>query len=138
MHTAGDKTYNGDMVISPEEFSFASELLAGLGFTPMQLQDKWTRQNLLREYQDAYSGRTSAIKRGYAEAEQSGNRRKANQLRQEWIELQRKKKEAGFSTAPIGDLLKAGREKAKRERNVAGGVKFNSGNEGFVRDLARL
>lgn len=136
--TGGDASYNGDQVISPEEFHMAAAFYASLGFTPKILEQRWSRQRLLKTYEAAYQGRTAELKKDYAKALDRGDRKKLAQLRQQWQALQRKKQQAGFSPSPVSDLIKSPSAKAKRERQVSAAIKYDSGNRRFVQETGRL
>lgn len=134
----GETTYNGDQVLSPEEVSMATQFWGSLGFNSSQLTSRWVRTRLLKDYEDAYQTRTARIKRQYGEAVRSRDRRAMADLRREWVELQSLKRKGGFRVAPLSELIRAPMEKAKRERKVATGVKYDAGNQRFVRQTAEL
>jgi hypothetical protein len=54
------------------------------------------------------------------------------------MDLQAAKKAAGFAPAPLSDLVRSPQEQAKRERQTAGGVKFDRRSQGYAQESARL
>lgn len=136
--TEGDSTYNGDQVLSPEEIGLWETMQTAMGLTAPTRTKRWERQRLLQTYQDTFNTRTSDLKRQFAEAHREGDTATKSRLRQEWKDLQAKKKEVGLRTSPLSDLLKSPAAQRKRERQVAGGVKYDRGTKQFVEETKRL
>lgn len=133
--TQGERTFNTDQVFSPDELGVAAPILTALGFTPEMRSKRWTKQRVLTAHEQTFDRRTSELKRAYSEAKNSGQRKDLRRLRQEWMDLQKVKKEAGFRPAPVSDLLRAPVEQKKRERQVEGGVKWDRGNRRAVGEI---
>jgi hypothetical protein len=136
--TEGDTTFNGDVVMTPEEIGLWNTLQTALGLSSPAQQKRFEKQRLLQTYQDTFNQRTSDLKRMYAEAKRDKDTDRMGELRAEWQALQAKKREHGFKTAPLSDMLKAPVAQLKRERNVEGGVMYNRGNQAFVNELTRV
>ena len=135
--TRGEKFYNGDDAIRPEELSWFDPFLAGIGLTTEVQSKRWAKQRVKSAYESKYKQRTSDIKRAYNEAFKSSDRRRMSELRTDWVKLQTAKRKAGFRPAPLSDLRSSPLEQRKRERDRVGGVKFDRGNRQFVKSLDR-
>jgi hypothetical protein len=136
--TEGVTSRTDDVLISPDDISFAEGFMVGLGLPTKQLTDKQFLQSAKFEYDQFYNDKASEIKRAYARAYRSGDGASLSEARQEWEKLQQSRVRNGYTRQPLSNLLKAPQEQSKRERGVVGGVQTNRANRGFVRQTSEL
>ena len=136
--TEGVTSRADDVLISPDEISFAEAFMAGIGLPTKQLTDKQFLQSAKFEYDQFYNDKASEIKRAYARAYRSGDGASLSEARQEWEKLQQSRVRNGYTRQPLSNLLKAPQEQSKRERGAVGGVQTNRANRGFVRQTSEL
>lgn len=136
--TEGVTSRTDDVLISPDEISFAEAFMVGIGLPTKQLTDKQFLQSAKFEYDQFYNEKASEIKRAYARAYRSGDGASLSEARQEWEKLQQSRVRNGYTRQPLSTLLKAPQEQSKRERGVVGGVQTNRANRGFVRQTSEL
>lgn len=136
--TEGVTSRAGDVLISPDEISFAEAFMVAAGLPTKQLTDKQFLQSAKFEYDQFYNEKASEIKRAYARAYRSGDGASLSEARQEWEKLQQSRVRNGYTRQPLSNLLKAPQEQSKRERGVVGGVQTNRANRGFVRQTSEL
>jgi hypothetical protein len=135
-NTQGETSANQDLAIAPEDFDLGDSFWTLMGLRPERVHNRWAIQGAVKSYETRFSTRTGALKRQYAEAQSSGNRKDLRRIRAEWMDLQQAKRAAGFNTAPLSDIIKATAEKAKRERQTLAGVKWDTGSRRAVQDIA--
>lgn len=136
--TEGVTSRADDVLISPDEISFAEAFMAGIGLPTKQLTDKQFLQSAKFEYDQFYNDKASEIKRAYARAYRNGDGASLSEARQEWEKLQQSRVRNGYTRQPLSNLLKAPQEQSKRERGAVGGVQTNRANRGFVRQTSEL
>jgi len=123
---------NGDMLLTPDEFSWGETFAMAMGFKPTQLVNRGRVQGDLIEYDEYFKGRTAQLKKAYAYAEKNSDIAAMGSIREQWTKVQESKKSVGLKPSPMGDLLKARREQARRERQTVGGVQVTKSNRQFV------
>lgn len=132
--TEGITNRAGDALMTPEEITFGEQFLTALGFTPTRMQDQRRVQQVNREYDDYFKGRTTQIKFAYTQAAKAGDTETLATMRDAWQKLQDSKKRVGFKPAPMSDLLTAPARQKRREKNTVGGVQFKSNNQRFIEE----
>lgn len=123
---------SGDMLLPPDEVGAVAGVMQALGLPTTALTDQRRRSNVAFETNEFFKDRTADLKQQYIEAETPAEKA---EVRKAWTAYQQSRVENGFKRQPMSELLKAPREKAKRERNTAGGVQFTNSNRQFVEDL---
>lgn len=136
--TEGETYRNGDQALAAEEFNAWHGMMTVLGFTPEKVGKRWQKQAVKTSYEGQYEKRTGEIKKRYAQASKARDSAAIRSLRKEWIDLQTKKRKEGLATSPLSALLRAPKEQAKREKDTAGGVKYDKGSKTFVRSVDRV
>lgn len=126
----------GDTLVSPEEISAVDAIYAGLGLNTRALAERSQAASQTFEATEHYKGKTTTLKRRYVNAYDRGDAAALAAVREDWKELQAARKKDGFKVQPMSVLLKAVRERARRERRTVGGVQYTPQNRGFVEDVA--
>lgn len=134
--TEGMSQRNGDTVMQPDEISLLATLSQAVGLPSTTLTERSFRASSKFKAEEHFKARSAQVKKEYTEAYRSGDQSALRDARKEWEHLQGVRKDYGYKPQPMSELLKAPQEKAKREKNTAGGVQFNRNNQGFVKELA--
>ncbi len=124
---------NGDLLLSPEEMSWAGTFWNSLGLQSSQKSVVYEQQQRVRAMDQNFQDRSTRIRNDYVKAARERDSEAMAEARQDWARLQEARARNGYTKQPLSSLLKAPQEQAKRERNTAGGVQFNRNNAGFVR-----
>lgn len=82
--------------------------------------------------------RSSELKKRYVEAVEAGDRTAMSDVRSDWKKFQDMRVSKGLKRQGISVLIKAPREKTKKERNTVGGVQFTTATRGEAEQLADL
>jgi hypothetical protein len=123
-------------VLQREDLS-AFDLISNALGLPTKIQtQRWSTNSQKYAYEQYFNDRTSSLKREYSRAFRDGKPR--FEIEREWRNLQAAKRRNGFRTQPISDLRGSVREQRERNRNVAGGVPYDSGSRGFVERTSQL
>lgn len=120
---------NGDVVMSPEEISFATELFQAMGLQTKQLTDRTFDQKVMTEFEQFYSDKEGRLTEKYARAAKQGDNEAMGKAREQWMELQDARVENGFKRQPLSTLLKAPVAQARRERQVVNHVGARSSRQ---------
>jgi hypothetical protein len=125
--TEGYELRNNDMILDPRDIDVMSLLSNAIGLPSTEINKiKWTRGQQY-ELEQWFSKQSGQLRREYVEASQRRDRERMSEIRQEWRELQDSKDRVRpfFNDEPktlrrqgVGDLLKAPREQARRERQT--------------------
>ena len=107
---------NGDLVMSPEEFTYFDSVLQTLGFTTSQMKDIKRRRQDVYEFDKYFEQRTTQIRRQYAEAKRGGDTGTMADIRRDWQALQQSKKRVGLTPSDMSTLLSAPKQQLKREQ----------------------
>lgn len=133
--TQGVTNTRGDELVSPDEVSLMHSIAKALGF---RTNDDAVRQ-LIRsktfEYDKFFKDRTSLLKNQYAKAYRDGDTDAMMEARESWLEMNQFKRDYGFTTQPISNLLKAPRERMERESDTVDGIQVRKNNRRFVESL---
>jgi hypothetical protein len=131
----GATNTRGDELVSPEEITLSETFAKLLGFRTNTDATRQLIRSKTFEFEQFYRDRTSQLKREYTKAYESGDAEAMQDARESWNEMNASKKEYGFTVQPISNLLKAPREKAKRESDTVGGIQVKKSNVKFVESL---
>jgi hypothetical protein len=131
----GVRQPNGDVALSPDEFSVLDGVMQGLGLPTAKTTERSAAVGAKYEMDQLYREKAGALKKAYTEAYKDGSGDKLGDVRQEWNDMQAHRKANGYKPAPLSELLKAPMEQRKRERMTAGGIQFRRKDAGVVRQL---
>lgn len=134
--TTGETTMRGDTLTQPIDLGAVEALWGTLGLAPIARVNRQFARNQFYKDERFYQDRAADIKRAYTEASKDNDTAAMNALRLEWKGLQSARRERGFKTQPVLDLIKAPREQAKREKQTVGGIPFTTGTEGRAKQIA--
>lgn len=87
--------------------------------------------------EDMFAAQTSRLKREYIEAARAKDTASLADLRKEWLSLQAKRAQDGYSVQPLSNLMKAPGQEIKKERQTVGGLQYGTGNRRAVQALAK-
>jgi hypothetical protein len=130
--TQGVTNTKGDTTVSPEEITLWDTALKGVGIRTETDSVRSMVQSKKYDFEQFFNGRTHDLKNQYAKAYKKGDGEAMQEARDHWIAMQGFKKEYGFATQPISNLLKAPVEQRKREKDTMNGVQFRKQSKGFV------
>lgn len=134
----GETTMRGDTLTQPIDLGAVEAIWGTLGLAPIARVNRQFARNTFYKDQRFYQERAADIKRVYVDASQDKDTARMNMLRLEWKALQDARRERGYKTQTMLDLIKAPREKAKREAQTVGGVPFTEGTKGRAEQIAKL
>lgn len=130
--TEGITNRRGDLVMSPDEISFADGMMQALGLPTTKLSERQYLQGQLIKTDQFYNDKATEIKGSYTRAVKEGDVAASKEAQADWKSLQASRKENGYTVQPLSVLLKAPQEQKKRERNTVGGVAVTKSNKGFA------
>lgn len=110
---------NGDLVISPEEFSLLDSTLQGLGFTSTAMANVRRKRQEMYQYDKYFTERTTEIRRDFVEAQRAGDSSGIEAAKSEWQALQSAKKRVGMKPSAVANLRSAPKQQTARERRFA-------------------
>lgn len=109
---------SGDVMMEPDEVSFATTVMQAMGLQTKQLTDRTFDQKVVSEFEQFYKDKTSRLTEKYARASKKGDSEEMAKVREQWMELQDARMRNGFPRQPLSTLLKAPVAQARRERQV--------------------
>jgi hypothetical protein len=136
--TEGVTDKRGDVLLSADEINFLEATLTGLGLPTTDITKQQFKRGVQIEAEKFYSERTTEMKREYAKAAADNDTQRMNELRQEWMDIQEKRKKYGQPRQPLSDLLKARTEQLKRQAKNIGGVQYTGSNRGLAERLNKI
>ena len=122
----------GDLLVTPEEVDLWASLGKAAGFKTMDDSTRQLVSGAKFEFETFYNERTTWMKNQYVKAYKEGDDQQLAELRQRWLDMQATKRELGFTTQPLSNLLKSIQEANKREANTVGGIQVRTNNRKFV------
>jgi hypothetical protein len=134
----GETTMRGDTLTQPIDIGAVETIWGTLGLAPIARVNRQFARNTFYKDQRFYQERAADIKRVYVDASQDKDTARMNMLRLEWKGLQDARRERGYKTQTMLDLIKAPREQAKRNAETVGGVPFTQGTKGRAEQIAEL
>lgn len=123
---------NGDTLVTQEEIDFAASFAKAIGLTTAKESERKFDQGVAYDTKKAFEDRATQIKKEYVKAQREMDLDAAGSLRNQWQKLQGSRREAGFTTQPLSELLRAPVEQAKRNRNVSNGVQYDKQSKRMV------
>jgi hypothetical protein len=136
--TEGLTRRNGDALVTPEEVGALDTVYSGLGFTPTAQSNRAEAADVQYKYDQKLHDKATKIKNEYLRARKEGDSGGMSEARDKWIKLQEARVANGHTRQPLSELLRAGAQQAKRERETVGGVPTSKYNRGFGRELETL
>lgn len=134
--TEGVTMKNGDVVMSPDEISFADATLQGLGLPTTTITTRQRIQQEKFEFDTYFKDHGHQLINQYTKAYRENDGPGMIDSREAWSRLQDSRLKNGYKREPLSTLLRAPVEQRKREAHTAGGVEYTKQNRGFVRELA--
>jgi hypothetical protein len=131
----GETATRGDVLTQPIDLNAVEAVWSAIGLRPIARANRQYARDQFYKDEQFYQDRAADIKRAYVQAADDSNATAINALRLEWRALQQARRDRGFKTQPMLDLVKAPREKALRERRTVGGVPFTPATEGRARQI---
>ena len=132
----GETTRRDDLLTQPLDLGLVEAAWGTLGLQPISRVNRQYARDQFYKDEKFYQDKAADIKRAYVSASKDNDTDTMNVLRLEWKGLQNARRDRGFKTQPVLDLIKAPREQAKREKQTVGGVPFTTGTEGRARQIA--
>ena len=136
--TEGVTNKRGELLVGPENIPAMSTVWRALGFQSLDQAKRSTATDIKFKQDDYYKAEVIGVKRDYIKAVEADDAAAKAEARAAWKKLQDDRVEHGLKRQPFSDLLKAPRDKAKRERNTEGGMQFTNRDEGAVQELTDL
>jgi hypothetical protein len=134
--TEGITKRNGDIVMSPDEISFAEGFMKAVGLPTTNISEQQYLQSMVYDYDKFFAERAKSVKSDYVKATRDGDTEARGEAREAWQKLQEARAKQGYKKQPMSDLLKAPQDAKKREKTVIGGVQTTKGNREFVKRLS--
>lgn len=132
----GETTRRDDLLTQPLDLGLVEAAWGTLGLQPISRVNRQYARDQFYKDEKFYQDKAADIKRAYVSASKDNDTDTMNVLRLEWKGLQAARRERGFKTQPVLDLIKAPREQAKREKQTVGGIPFTTGTEGRAKQIA--
>jgi hypothetical protein len=134
-HDEGVSRKTGDVVMEPDELTFATELFQAMGLQTKQLTDRTFDQKVISEFDQFYKDKTGRLTEKYAKAAKQGDTEAMGRLRDQWMELQDSRMRNGFPRQPLSTLLKAPVAQSRRERAVVNHTGANRNTRQLAEEL---
>lgn len=130
----GETNRRGDVLVSADEISTFETFAKAVGWPTSAVAERRFDRQVAFDNKEAFESKASRIKNEYARAVRSNDSDARRAAIEKWQRLQNSRREAGFKPQPLSTLMRAPQEQAKRERNTAGGLQFNTQNRQFVQE----
>lgn len=130
----GETNKRGDVLVSADEIGTFETFAKMIGFPTSAGAERRFDRQVAYDNKEAFEDKSAKLKNEYTKAVRSNDADARRAAIEKWNRLQASRKEAGFTPQPLSSLMKAPQEQAKRERNTAGGVQFNTQNRQFVQE----
>lgn len=130
----GETNKRGDVLVSADEIGTFETFAKMIGFPTSAVAERRFDRQVSYDNKTAFEDKSAKLKNEYTKAVRSNDSEARRATIEKWNRLQASRKEAGFTTQPLSSLMKAPQEQAKRERNTAGGIQFNTQNRKFVQE----
>ena len=127
----------GDVLIKPQDMGLLSTLATAMGLTPREISARTTLQGSIIRHDSTFSQEKSRIQRVYSEAKANRDYKSMHEAIKALGELNRNRKNAGYTVIPRKQLDTTYTQKVNREANVRGGVVTTKQNRRFVEQMSR-
>ena len=131
----GVTTTRGVQAMSADEITWVDGLFQAVGLPTSTITDRNFRSGAEYKASKFFDEKVSQVKKDYVEAFQDNDTDAMAEARQEWLDMQATRKRLGLTVQPLSQLIKAPRERMKRDRMAVGGVAADKETQGFVRNL---
>lgn len=131
----GVTTTRGVQAMSADEITWVDGLFQAVGLPTSTITDRNFRSGAEYKASKFFDEKVSQVKKDYIEAFQDNDTDAMAEARQEWLDMQATRKRLGLTVQPLSQLIKAPRERMKRDRMAVGGVAADKETQGFVRNL---
>lgn len=133
--TKGSTQRDGDVTLTPEEVTQWGTVQQMLGITPTKLHEAYRVSGEVRNVRTAFSEQYTEIKRDYVDAVNDRDRESAVDAMKRLQKLQTAMRKMGLTPPKKQDLIKAPKEKQKREASMVRGVETTKATRGLVEML---
>jgi hypothetical protein len=132
MATQGVTNNRNDVLMSPDEISFAAGLSKAIGLPTTSVTNQQRQRNDVFELDKHFHDQDTALKNQYAKAHREKDTAEMADLRQEWMDNQAAKRRwademkrqglghkdlvKGLKVQPLSTLIRAPKDQVKRER----------------------
>jgi hypothetical protein len=131
--TEGVTNRKGDVLIQPDEISFAQSLATTLGFKTTEVSKRQTDSNNEYQTEKHFSERSRELNQKFAAARRSGDSSAMQDVREEFRNLQDARFNAGLKRQSMETLMKYSMLQKQRERDTVDGVQYKHGSPGLRR-----
>ena len=131
----GVTTTRGVQAMSADEITWVDGLFQAVGLPTSTITDRNFRSGAEYKASKFFDEKVSQVKKDYVEAFQDNDTDAMAEARQEWLDMQATRKRLGLTVQPLSQLIKAPRERMKRDRMAVGGVAADKETQGFVKNL---
>lgn len=131
----GVTTTRGVQAMSADEITWVDGLFQAVGLPTSTIADRNFRSGAEYKASRFFDEKVSQVKKDYIEAFQDNDTDAMAEARQEWLDMQATRKRLGLTVQPLSQLIKAPRERMKRDRMAVGGVAADKETQGFVKNL---
>lgn len=131
----GVTTTRGVQAMSADEITWVDGLFQAVGLPTSTITDRNFRSGAEYKASKFFDEKVSQVKKDYVEAFQDNDTDAMAEARQEWLDMQATRRRLGLTVQPLSQLIKAPRERMKRDRMAVGGVAADKETQGFVKNL---
>lgn len=131
----GVTTTRGVQAMSADEITWVDGLFQAVGLPTSTITDRNFRSGAEYKASKFFDEKAPQVKKDYIEAFQDNDTDAMAEARQEWLDMQATRKRLGLTVQPLSQLIKAPRERMKRDRMAVGGVAADKETQGFVKNL---
>lgn len=127
---------NNDMLIDPDDISFAQTFARAAGVQTMETSRRYRVSNEQYALKEFYDRRAQEINRAFAAARRDGDAAGMADARQEFSDLQRARVKNGFARQPFSTLIRYSKDQQRREKATVRGVQYEPKSPGLRAALA--
>jgi hypothetical protein len=136
--TQGETTGRGDTLTQPIDINAVESFWAAIGLQPISRVNRQFARNDFFKDQRFYRDRSADIKTAYIDAAADKDAGAMAALKLEWKGLQQARRDRGYKTESMVELVAAPRERALREQRTVGGVQFTPATKARAEQSAEL
>jgi hypothetical protein len=124
-----------DVLLTPEEISFASIMMQSVGLPSEQLMHRQWQQGVAIEFDKHLKDTAAELKHRYTAAAREGDRTEMKAITAEWSALQRAYWKHGMKAPMMSDLTTAPVDQRKRELKTVNGLQYTNASRSFITEL---
>lgn len=106
----------GDVLVSREEYDFLHATAQALGLQPQLSRRAWREDQRLRRQQEAFGQQATRMQRAWAAARESGDAQRMQALRQQWAQMNVRRREAGLQPRRMTELTRSRKRTRAQDR----------------------